>query len=148
MSAISDNVWLWHSDVVGEGGCYNYRRASSDQPRVPKHIWEYIPRIWTWLALFHALLWHGISWFYPYLSGLLFWHCGISHGKTWIWVKSRNCGCLVTWFCYQLIAKPGNKTAAVLWPDPYVSLAATLLETSQKSMILHVSTRIWGYIPN
>ena len=35
-----------------------------------------------------------------------------------IWVRSRNCGCLVTWFCYQLIAKPGNKTAAVSWPDP------------------------------
>ena len=30
-----------------------------------------------------------------------------------IWVRSRNCGSLVTWFCYQLIAKPGNKTAAV-----------------------------------
>ena len=36
-----------------------------------------------------------------------------------IWVRSRNCGCLVTWFCYQLIAKPGNKTATVSWPDPY-----------------------------
>ena len=34
-------------------------------------------------------------------------------------VRSRNCGCLVTWFCYQLIAKPGNKTAAVLWPDAH-----------------------------
>ena len=34
------------------------------------------------------------------------------------WVRSRNCGCLVTWFCYQLIAKPGNKTATVPWPDP------------------------------
>ena len=39
-----------------------------------------------------------------------------------IWVRSRNCGCLVTWFCYQLIAKPGNKTAAVLWPDPYTGI--------------------------
>ena len=39
-----------------------------------------------------------------------------------IWVRSRNFGCLVTWFCYQLIAKPGNKTATVLWPDPYASL--------------------------
>ena len=39
--------------------------------------------------------------------------------NTTIWVRSRNCGCLVTWFYYQLIAKPGNKTAAVLWPDPY-----------------------------
>ena len=36
-----------------------------------------------------------------------------------IWVRSRNCGCLVTCFCYQLIAKPGIKTAAVSWPDPY-----------------------------
>ena len=34
------------------------------------------------------------------------------------WVRSRNCGCLVTWFCYQLIAKLGNNTATVSWPDP------------------------------
>ena len=40
--------------------------------------------------------------------------------KIYTWVGSRNCGCLVTWFCYQLIAKPGNKTAAVSWPDPYI----------------------------
>ena len=33
------------------------------------------------------------------------------------WVRLQ-CGCFVTWFCYQLIAKPGNKTAAPLWPDP------------------------------
>ena len=26
---------------------------------------------------------------------------------------------VVTWFCYHLIAKPGNKTAAPSWPDPY-----------------------------
>ena len=93
-----------------------------------------------------------------------------------IWVRSWNWGCLVTWFCYQLIAKqcmkrpvahslnstwfwielpencceplkfimkyisiqfcerpghgrpfhalakPGNKTAAVSWPDPYASV--------------------------
>ena len=32
-------------------------------------------------------------------------------------VGSWRCGCLVTWFWYQLIAKPGNKTAT--WPDPY-----------------------------
>ena len=36
-----------------------------------------------------------------------------------IWVRPWNCGCLVTWFCYQLIAKPGNKSATVPWPDPY-----------------------------
>ena len=38
-----------------------------------------------------------------------------------IWVRSRRCGCLVTWFCHQLIAKPGNKKAAPSWPDPYVN---------------------------
>ena len=44
---------------------------------------------------------------YPYLTSMV------------IWVRSWNCGCLVTWFCYKLIAKPGNKTVAVPWPDPY-----------------------------
>ena len=39
--------------------------------------------------------------------------------NTNIWVRSQNCGCPVTWFCYQLIAKPGNKTATVSWPNPY-----------------------------
>ena len=33
--------------------------------------------------------------------------------------SGHETGCLVTWFCYQLIAKPGNKTAAVSWPDPF-----------------------------
>ena len=41
-------------------------------------------------------------------------------GKTvFIWIRSRSCGCLDTWFCYQLIAKPGKKTATVPWPDLY-----------------------------
>ena len=34
-------------------------------------------------------------------------------------VRSRNCSCLVTWLCYQLIAKPVNTTATeynhILW---------------------------------
>ena len=38
----------------------------------------------------------------------------------YIWVRTHNCGCLVTWFCYQLIAKPVNKTAAVWWLGPYI----------------------------
>ena len=36
------------------------------------------------------------------------------HGFISIWVRSRRCGCLITWFCYQKIAKPGNKTAALM----------------------------------
>ena len=35
-------------------------------------------------------------------------------------VKSQNCGCIVTWFCYQLIAKPGNKIATVPWTDSHM----------------------------
>ena len=38
----------------------------------------------------------------------------------YMWVGSRNCGCLVAWFCYQFMAKPGSRTAAVPWPGPYV----------------------------
>ena len=36
-----------------------------------------------------------------------------------LWIRSRNCGRLATRPCYQLIAKPGNKTATVTRPDPY-----------------------------
>ena len=35
------------------------------------------------------------------------------------WVRSRRCACLITWFCYQMIAKPGNKTG------PYYCLVET-----------------------
>ena len=42
------------------------------------------------------------------------WRCDLS-----IWVRLRNCDCLVTWICYPFIAKPGNKTAAVPWLDPH-----------------------------
>ena len=43
-----------------------------------------------------------------------------SKEPTHILVRLWRCGCLVTWFCYQLIVKPGNKTAAPSWLDPYV----------------------------
>ena len=39
----------------------------------------------------------------------------------YIWVSSWRFGCLVTWFCYHFIAKPGNKTATPSWLDPYMS---------------------------
>ena len=47
----------------------------------------------------------------------LVWKKGIEEKATW--VRSRKCGCLVTWFCYHLIANPGNKTATPQWPDTY-----------------------------
>ena len=33
-----------------------------------------------------------------------------------IWVRSRRCSCLVTWFCYQMIAA---MIAAPSWSDPH-----------------------------
>ena len=40
--------------------------------------------------------------------------------------------CLVTWFCYQLIAKLGNKTATVSWPDPYRNGSSILGQYTQE----------------
>ena len=64
--------------------------------------------------------------------------CGslISDTANNIWVRSRNCGCLVTWFCYQLIAKPGNKTATVSWPDPYVFDNVTLANCVEDTAVV------------
>ena len=72
------------------------------------------------------------------------------------WVRSRNCGCLVTWFCYQLIVKPGNKTAAVSWPDPNNREAGDLRRHRAhcdrnattsfcRNYICHVSNEILGH---
>ena len=52
----------------------------------------------------------------------------------YIWVKSPNCGCLVTWFYYQLIAKPGNKTATVPWLDPHIPKVSTYSNLTSTSL--------------
>ena len=39
-----------------------------------------------------------------------------------LWVWSQRCGCLVSCFCYQLIAKLSNNTVAPSWPYPYIVL--------------------------
>ena len=52
-----------------------------------------------------------------------------------IWVRSQS-SCLVTWFCYQLVAKPGNKTAAPSWRDSYI------LFKFVKSLIRHLGLAI------
>ena len=44
-----------------------------------------------------------------------------------MWVGSWSCGCLVTWFCYQQIAKPGDKTASTAWPDPSLNIVSKML---------------------
>ena len=82
----------------------------------------------SWLSAWQQLAWMGVTvTFQPAISWVKARHsqpvtCASTNGAVGdivIWVRSRNCGCLVTWFCYQLIAKPANKTATVPWPDPY-----------------------------
>ena len=80
-----------------------------------------------WIAMATSMIdgticytWYAISFCFILLEpNYGCWYLIISEMNTCIWVRSQNCGCLVTWFCYQLIAKPGNKTATVSWPDPY-----------------------------
>ena len=55
-----------------------------------------------------------ICWRYAYIKSF---SC---HCQKYIWVGLRKCGCHFTWFCYRLIAKPCNKTAALPWPNPSV----------------------------
>ena len=63
-------------------------------------------------------------------------------------VRSPNCGCLVTWFCYLMIAKPGNKTATVSWPDPYVEYMQRIMHTvSWCCFVLSVARSIFTTSP-
>ena len=61
------------------------------------------------------------------------------HSEILIWVRSWRCGgCLVIWFCYHLIAIPGNKTAAPSWHDPYVPVNTVLcMICHRKFLICH-----------
>ena len=58
----------------------------------------------------------------------------------YMWVRSCNCGCLVAWICYQLMAKPGSRAATVPWPDPYVSLVTVYMMHSLSVYILYGHT--------
>ena len=54
--------------------------------------------------------------------------------------RSQRCACLVTWFCYQMIAKPGNKTGPPLWPDPYH------IEVAQNGWNLGDDVSKWSFL--
>ena len=58
-----------------------------------------------------------------------------------ICVGSWRWSCLVNWFCYQLIAKPGNKTAAPPWPDPQCAQGGWEDTNPFISLFLRVSHR-------
>ena len=70
------------------------------------------------LARWHLYIEPGPSFFMHMKNSGCWWSGDSTHSSAMTWVRSQNYVCLVTWFCYQLIAKPGNKTATVSWPDP------------------------------
>ena len=89
--------------------------------QLPNHF-EILHKAWKgyWPALYKISKWLGdLNVCYGWMWFCVIWVKFL--GRYCIWVWSRNCGCLVTWFCYQLIAKSGNKTATFSWPDPYCS---------------------------
>ena len=86
---------------------------------------------------------HAIYVLKSFLAG---WIMGVGGAfQNSIWVRSQNCGCLVTWFCYQLIAKPGNKTATVSWPYPYelLNLRALRISTTYEIYTFHCIAKIF-----
>ena len=68
-----------------------------------------------------------------YYDGIYLYTYTYTLYKNIIWVRSWNCGCLVTWFCYQLIAKPGNKAATVPWP---AHIILNIVYTWQRKSVL------------
>ena len=73
----------------------------------PPRQWSDIPYIHTILIIYMNILY------------IIICHLSIPQGAMHsIWVRSWRCGCLATWFCCQMTAKPGSKTVAPSWPDP------------------------------
>ena len=126
------NPWMWGESEVRRGD-FKYVTSSLigwDCCRV-KYVtssligWDCCPGAltrwkWTHVSIRHAIdygIWMNTC---TYRLWIKFSYSSYSYfiGVKIIRVRSRNCGCLVTWFCYQLIAKPGNKTATVSWRDP------------------------------
>ena len=82
---------------------------------IVKLCWKPRPSInryrWEMISLFCDMILYCCLFSQDIHQRYVFENC---MSQTW------RCGCLVTWFCCQLIAKPGNKTAAPSWPDPYL----------------------------
>ena len=57
-----------------------------------------------------------------------------------IWVRLWMCACLVTWFCYQMIAKPGNRTSPSSCPDPFAfwEVVQTRFLTQAAALLLSI----------
>ena len=78
-----------------------------------------IRRLWTRISLFQAMTCCRFAWLlsiglWTKLSEISIYEFPF---KKMYLGQVMGCDCLVTWFRYQIIATPGNKTAAPSWPD-------------------------------
>ena len=67
---------------------------------------------------------------------------------TWIcYVRPWRWNYLITWLCYQMIAKPDNKTAAPPWPDPLCIIEDFLTLVNHVNLLRPSDThmRQWTY---
>ena len=126
-------------------GCTGISNTGLDCPeKFPTYIYYICP---GWLRAYSGGAAQFLrSWVQPLVSNIENTWCICEwHGKvlnivnllTYIWVRSQRSNWLVTWFCYQLIAKSGNKWVAPLWPDPYIHVLVII--------VLHLFTGKNGY---
>ena len=79
--------------------------------------------VWAWISniILHfimAVIMYPCWDFIHVSKSLKLWDVIIHPGSMFNWIRSRRCGCLVTWFCYQLIAKPEEESRTfVTWPN-------------------------------
>ena len=116
------------------GKCFHlmtssWKKKTRDALHCHHYVCWLVPLWYTSLVVCLILSWFRAVEFYSHTTECIYWHWGnhtivcVLSQYQWsnliIWVGWWRCGCLVTWFCYQLIAKPGNKTAAPPSPDTY-----------------------------
>ena len=65
------------------------------------------------------------------------WQFNMILVRSWRWV------CLVTWFCYHLIAKLGNKTGAPSWPNTICLLKISITKVPQFKTFRITAMFLW-----
>ena len=128
---------LWAKIIFHESIQFNIPLVSKKLVQIGReaHVITSVTNAFARIDLVCGHFLKTICFYWPLTNGI----CTI------IWVRSWNCGCLVTWFCYQLIAKPGNKTATVSWPDPYTHYR---FQTSNKSSLVKCNTAVTPLQPH
>ena len=129
---MAHQICVQHSKENAYGSSLNSRYTLHNLPLWASCGVSVVSQLWVFRRKLMVPLTFKENWWYHWFL--------VYHWSHIIWVRSRNCGCLVTWFCYQLIAKPGNKTAAVLWPDPY-AIALNKYRAVQYYTLLHMTSQ-------